>query len=381
MVPGPRTASLGAAGRIVLVVAGALLTSCGLILGVDQYQVASEPEPDAGAEARLPLLPALPDADRVSRCEACAQQHCGAERQACLESERCTAMLRCHGECSDPSCMFRCRDTEPASATFEEYFACVFGPFDRLPGIVPSPACPEKCGAGANWGCAHEYAWDRRGPGEATVQVRVRLLSTRSSVPGLDLLRHVDVAPCQEQAVAREHEASCDAPVPVDPNGTATLRLRDRRAVFSVTGGLVGDEQIRIYDRPVPRSGVLDLWAFTATTRHTTFEWLPTQGIEGLGPDERLVSFMTRDCTGVAAATGVTLEQAGGTRPVRFYWVNYGVANLVAEVGVSGGFVRTSAGPSVLRARDPRTDRLVSEYPVDVVAGWDTIVTLYPAAF
>jgi hypothetical protein len=153
---------LAANTRLLLCGAAALWTAgCGALLGVGDYAVAEE-EPDAEPRTvELPLLPALPDPDVIDDCRVCAARECAAEREACLASERCAARLRCHGECSDPNCAFRCVDTEPESATFEEYYACVFGPFGGLNTFLPGPKCLADCNVGANWQCARKLCLGR----------------------------------------------------------------------------------------------------------------------------------------------------------------------------------------------------------------------------
>jgi hypothetical protein len=111
----------------------AFASGCGQILGLDGYSVA-EPAPDT----RLPLLPAHPDPDRVKKCEDCAQTSCKDQRDACLASEPCRELLSCHGRCSDPSCIVRCRDAHTESFLFDDYLACVFDAAYSVPGGQPS---------------------------------------------------------------------------------------------------------------------------------------------------------------------------------------------------------------------------------------------------
>jgi hypothetical protein len=361
--------------RPVLLGLAVVCLACGEILGADAYRVAEGTEPDgAPAAAALPLLPALPDEAFRDRCTECAADQCDAYRQACLESERCTALLRCHGACSDPNCLYRCRDTLPESATFEDYYGCVFGSFEDLSNRVPDPACPAECNVGANWECAGQYDWDAEEP-EVRVDVQVHNVAAPTRGDGANLMRHIDIAACDELPSGGEH-GSCDPWQAVDEAGVASLTLRRRRSAFETRGGLAGEDRNRIYGRPLPRPGRLDLRVTRSYFRDVTLPLLlPTVDVD---PEKGTISFRAFDCVGVTAPVTVEISVEG---PTGIYFPAYGESTTDPTPAPSGHFVNVPAGRDItVNARRPADGSEISRRTVIVKSGHTTAVMLLPRA-
>jgi hypothetical protein len=374
-------------GRASLLgVAMTLAIGCGQIIGADAYAVAA---PDAAADpgdVALPLLPVRPDPAYERSCEACVEVQCDEERAACRESERCRALLDCHGRCSDPDCVFRCRDTEPESVRFEEYLACAFGDFRGGASYsVSGSRCPYDCNAGANWACAENFRWTAEQPGTIELDVTVRLSEARTSSGALDSWRFATIAGCEEGVVTAGGELvtgdrGCDAGVSFDVEGHARLTLGRRRSAFVLRGGVTDEDRVRIYNRLVPRSGRLDLDAFTFSMWKV---WLPpllaSTGHE-VDPELGTVMFGNRDCTGGPATARVEVEATADATPVRYYWTSYADPDMAALAWSSGGFSNVPPGADVvLAAYHPVDGRLLARRRVLVAPGWLTQVTLFPA--
>lgn len=103
-------------------------------------------KPDSRTSAEMPLLPVLPDAERVEECGDCVREQCAPARAACLDDTACVEQLSCRGACSDPACLQACVARHGYSAWFEDYWACAM-----------TDACAGPCGSGENFACVGHY--------------------------------------------------------------------------------------------------------------------------------------------------------------------------------------------------------------------------------
>lgn len=66
-------------------------------------------------------------------CEACINDACAKERNACQASAACIERVKCASSCSNPECLNACRSKHP-SAEGDTFIACIFN------------KCPSVCG-------------------------------------------------------------------------------------------------------------------------------------------------------------------------------------------------------------------------------------------
>jgi hypothetical protein len=126
----------------------------------------------------------LPDCDQTKKC---------AGRPGCDRAEACILA------CSDPSCVFTCREIDRAD-------------YDALTSVaICSPKCP-ACGEGTTWGCVGKYMIPPPAP-TATYTVEI-------ATPDQQLLDNVAVRAC--------HDLACSPPLATattDASGVAALHL------------------------------------------------------------------------------------------------------------------------------------------------------------
>jgi hypothetical protein len=80
-------------------------TAHSLWLAVALCACSNDPKALYADAPALPLLPFLPDEDRIDDCEACAREQCNAERDACIADPDCADLLDCRGKCNNPACL------------------------------------------------------------------------------------------------------------------------------------------------------------------------------------------------------------------------------------------------------------------------------------
>jgi hypothetical protein len=209
--------------------------------------------------------------------------------------------------------------------------------------------------------------------------VEVRIHNSSAFVRGddADLFRHIDIAACDERYSGPETWGTCDPWEPVGPEGVALLSLRTRRTAFETRGGLAGKDRNRIYGRPLPSSGRLELWAPRSVLRDVNLPTFmrETAGLE-LNPEDGLVLFGVQDCAGSAAKARVEIEPEG---PLRFYSHGYANRSIGPEPAAMGGFVAVTPSPNVtLTAYDPTQGTEIARRLIIVKGASSTVVALLP---
>lgn len=346
---------------------------CGKLTGIDDYAVGA-PGPS------VPPLPALPDSVRVAECEACAATECGDERTACLASAACRKLLECHGQCSDPACIFRCRDTLARSFAFDDYFSCVFGvslfgAMSRQLGGTDS-RCSGACGIGQNWDCTRRYYSDLKEPIE-TLEFRFHDACQIAYGP-LSTFAGTEVAACSSIAQTGEPsgDGGCDPWSAVSGQGVASIELRgaDRSGVLALRGD---GQAYRIHYRYAPRSGHVDV----VLIRRLCVDNVLPGNVAGYDPSLGMVAFTTYDCLG-SLALGTRME-LGSDAPVgeRFYWADYGKPDATLQTGSRGGFVNVPAAHALELSAwiEGGDSKPVSRTTILVADGWITSAQMFPA--
>jgi hypothetical protein len=345
---------------------------CGQILGVEGYRTEGPAGGDAGtgtAQAVLPLLPATPDGKFRVGCEACARTRCATQYTACRESEPCRQLLACHGRCSDPSCIARCRDTHAESFRFDDYLGCVFGG-DYNVHDGPLPLCAGECGAGQNWGCAGVFHWDNSDY-QSRETITLRFIDASTAAPGpLSTFAGAEAAPCgtRVQAGAFGGDQECFPWTPVDGQGRATIvRVGTQRTQIVAVRG--GGQAARAYYQEAVRTNVplLNRVAFDLTLSSRA-------DYDSRAP---LVSFQVYDClSNPAVGTRVELGDPGA---VRFYWTGWGLPDSTVETGNFGGFINVHASPTIkISAYLEGGMNPVSSKTILAAGDWVTSVMLPP---
>jgi hypothetical protein len=353
------------------------LPACSKVVGLDEYYVAP-PEPDAG-RVELPLLPAIPDPDRIDACTECVRTSCADLRTTCLGSPRCKALLSCEGRCSDPNCLARCSDALPPSPDFDDYFACAFGAVAQGPTAEESPIASSctVCGPGKNFACAGSYSWDRR-PAGGEVKVDLQLFDLGEATRGpLSTLLHTKVAACDDLvgAGAPMGDSGCSPPwLPVDNYGSVHgLELIPSQTSIAIEGG--DGEHQRYYPGPISRSTTIDVWA---VANGGYFEFLPYVVAFFPNYDATLgmVVAAARDCLLEEATARVELANAPGS--IRFL----PTANPTPsdDPGLVSMFINVEPTPSVTiqGTVDGISAPVLSTATVVVAGGWLTSTALFP---
>jgi hypothetical protein len=366
-------------GRLArAVLASFVALGCGQVLGVDGYTTAPPAGDDASTgigQARLPL-PATPDKGFVDGCTTCVERKCTTERAACKASSRCMALLKDHSGCKDPNCVFRARDEHEPSPAFDDYMACAFG---SVAAGSPAAQCAVECNAGLNLACTQSYRWDPAA-GSATLEVSVSSIAVPRQVDPLSVFQGESVAPCS--AVARAGTPAGDQGCAegdfrrLDGSGHAVIRVGNGQdSLGSATLAVRGPwEHVRVYHRPVPRDGRLDLsllprLAFDAT--------LPI--LAGYDPSSAILSVYSYDCLGVPAPRS-TFKLGSDSPAVRFYWLAYGLPDATASAGVMGGYINVPESPSLGVLGYAGGGDVPTRATVITARGWVTHLDVYPAS-
>jgi hypothetical protein len=360
-----------------MAVAGTLL-GCGEILGVNDYSIAEERDGGASRTTELPLLPALPDVERIKACEECAGSQCPDQRSACVADERCRALLKCHGECSDPGCIFACRDTHAPSLAFDDYFACVLGTtavlMQRGRGVS---LCTEACGVGRNLACARSYRWR---PGERVSRATFDVELSNAAVPGvmsLSTFALEPIAPCVDVAGhAITGDQGCADFANLDAFGRATLTastaLTQTNRVVAMRGNW---ERTRKYHRPTPHGGHVVLYVLPRFSLEAVLPLVP-----GYDPSMAIVTFEVRDCLGGSATARVEKSPAL-QGPIRWYWAGSPVPSTDVELGSGGGFANVpTLQPFDIQAFPEGSLEPLWRSAVVTESGWTTQVDMFPSA-
>jgi hypothetical protein len=347
----------------IAIVAGA--TACGQVLGVSDYSVAppevtSTGRPDASAE--MPIVPAHLSPPIASTCEKCMLQNCVPERNACVASARCRALLSCEAACSDPNCLANCAADYPPSLAFDDYFGCAFGTTYGK----PQSKCPSECAAGQDWDCVGKYDWNGD-PTKGTAQfadVRLNDIGVSNQISSLE---GSTIARCTDSVLnTLSGDAGCGNPVTLDAHNLAHVSLGGND-VFA----LGTPEKYRIYPPPIVRSGPVVL---TLLSRGLVDPSLP--GIEGFDRSLGTIGFVQFDCLGVSGSANIELTAPGATTQ-RYFWTGFAVLDSKADNGAFGGFINVPFAKQVgIKSSGPEGPR--SRATVMVAPGWITDVLFYP---
>jgi hypothetical protein len=363
LLDGARMSRIGRTLLQAAVLVGCVAGSsgCSTILGVDDYTVAHDQ--DGASPVVLPALPAQPDAARREACTQCAVRECGPQRDACVGSPSCRAMLACQGQCGDPNCLGSCVAQVPRSLAFEDYFACVFGN-----GVSQ---CPGDCGAANNWGCIDDgYRWDQ--PRDPRTLVMDLELSGQATGAGWE------VASCMDGQLGALVGDDCDGWVRMDAYGRAQLRFEDLanaslalRASQGVAGlrNVADDrERVRAYGRPLAHSGLVLLPVASAA-----FVSIATAVTPGVDPSLGIVAFGSSDCLGVPTPAIVTLPGVAGSSPF------YGADGILrSNPPLENGFFVNVPPSSEVEIVGSVGDRVVSRRTISVKPPWISEVSLWP---
>jgi hypothetical protein len=139
----------------------AVLTAGGCSNDLDSLYRQSDP----------PLLPSLPDRERLADCRACAQESCEAPHANCLADPACSELLSCRGTCSDPACTQRCVAEHGYSPWYDDLWACVL-----------NDACAQACGSGENFACVGAYQAPKAEKNRERFPVRFRFKNPRTGL-------------------------------------------------------------------------------------------------------------------------------------------------------------------------------------------------------
>jgi hypothetical protein len=377
MLPG---AMPGAAVPRLVLSSLVLLTgvACGEILGVDAYRVAEPEPPDASEDPPLPELPATPDAEFRQACTACAASSCADARRACLESERCRALLRCHGACSDPRCIARCVDTHGESLAFNDYRLCVFGTPKEGADL---DGCAVACGGGHNWECVGKYQWDGAASGRIDLDLTITAANAQRWNSPLNFVAGAQVARCDSGVnVVRPRAPEVDCPAWTFTNGYGQVALTALQP-FSVLAlkSAFWDMQSQIYVRPIARSGALvvpvePVIGLRVYSGPTLVERLGTPIDHALG----IVSAVQTDCLGHLAEVVIDLERAGEVLACPLD----PAGNCVSDIDRSArwAFFNVPRRASVEAVgHRPSDGREISRRALFLHDEWDAHVALFPA--
>lgn len=321
---------------------------------------------EVAAGRASPLLPFVPDAERIDACAACAEQSCASEREACVADPTCAALLDCRRRCSDPACLAKCGERThwdlervgfPQDVLFDTYERC-----------VSLLACGGACGWGKNWGCRGRYSWpEAEGPGDLPLALEVRLS---------DNVGHVArVAACGDHLCSIVlDEGESDAWGQVELDVGALSRLEFLRIDF-------GDAKVDFYTLPVFRATTIHL-AASAQFVPESAAFLGPDALEFADPKGAIIAVLTLDCAG-APAPAVQFELIGEAPDKRaFYAAGSGNYPFFTATETSssgrGGFVGVPDGTFGLRARSLTGERLASRDTLPAAAGTWTIIGLFP---
>lgn len=328
----------------------------------------------------LPLLPFVPDDERIDACTTCAAEKCAAEREACVADAECAELLGCRGECADPACLSMCGDRAYIDVLGLRTEA--LGTFGRYQACAATTKCASECGWGRNWGCQGRYASPAaEDPIDIPVQLELVSVALRLGVSG-------SVVPCADDGVCLH------APIASDDWGQVETNAGRRDALARGSGfdGFFEVESGRwrylfYAGLPLTRSTRLVLPLTYGIPSGVTYE-LQTQRSASDTPPPRLgiVWLAATDCLG-AAAPGVTFEiETDSAHGPTFYIVAGGARASAAATQTEsplpiGGIADVEPGRATVRARRVDTMGVVaSRHDVVVRAGWQVTTTLRPAS-
>jgi hypothetical protein len=318
-----------------------------------------------------PILPAQPDPDHVSACEACARDNCVKARAGCLGDDACTAQLECSGACSDPGCLQRCAaDTGVEgqwSIWWEDLFVCAY------------QMCETECNTGQNWACEDHFDWPSAE--QQTIRVHARFqgwdYSTRlgfdfgNGEGGADFSgAHVSVCNTSDSCSGGVSDQGV-----LDAASSAWLELpAPFRSHFELVRGTL---QYRVHYLPIARPIDVPMFLLDYYLGGTTFAigWVPSDQSAALWAK-------VTDCTGVLgrnvrvelpnqAQAKVAYLTSGGTLDLAAHQTATGFA-FVPEVDVPTG------GRIAISAVFADGDQTVAERTLPMRDGWITALSLGP---
>ncbi len=140
--------------RGVAIVGLVVLAGCGKVSGVDDYSV--------GTSKEVPYLGG-------SECQACLDQNCAPQLQACASTELCSKVLACRQKCTDPDCHFHCRYD---NGDFDAAWDGGRQPLPADDGVrkCARDSCRAACRIGESWGCVGRYSWKQPPAGDLTIR-------------------------------------------------------------------------------------------------------------------------------------------------------------------------------------------------------------------
>jgi hypothetical protein len=319
----------------------------------------------ADPSSALPLVPFLPDDERIEECKACAREKCSAERAACVADRACAGLLDCRGDCDDPACLAGCSEWahwDPDRVGFPQNE--IFDAFERC---VALRACGGECGWGKNWGCGGEYSWPApEDPSHLPYELEVH-----SANDGAGHVAKVLACPLIV-CTGPIDEAESDGWGQVELDVGAISKLEFLRLDF-------GETTVDLYGAPVFRRTRAVFRAPTRLVPELVSLVLPN-ALEFADPASTILGLQALDCTGTPAS-GVSFELVGVPDARSFYISGaFGAPSITAtqtDDSGRGGFIGLAEGTLGVRVLGPGDEPLASR-DVQVTAGQVTAVLLFP---
>ena len=287
------------------------------------YGTSPRPDGKCAAADSIPDLPAIPDSAREEDCRVCARERCLPERQECLDSAQCLALLRCQGECRDPNCIFSCRDRLRPSQIFEDYLECVFGGSLLATGLRDDRdshgQCKGPCATGENWECVGRFKWDAI-PQQGSLLVEVQIVdgsivTVLGPAEPLAGLPGIEIGPCGPGLGETQGDGGCPEFLPANGYGALTIEFVPR--IHAAIGVKSPYGHYRAYARPLMRDSRVRL--FLPQRNFNLASWSRPRRNAGDPLDllgRGIVAFRQWDCLAMLGIASHAIVAAGS----RFYW-------------------------------------------------------------